>query len=573
MLKTIRSKILAVVTALLTLFAAATGFSTYLNAQIVDELQSIATYHIPLGAHVSNIDTLTFEFELELRRSIMAATLDPAQIAALRSRHAQIISRLQSDIKSANRLLEEGIADPRNDPEDRVAMAELKGAFAFLDRGLAPFLQIGEDTLTAIEAGDMGRARSLVSGFSKYEDLYGKQLAGMRATLEQLTLSSVTETNSNQNRMLWLNAALLGLATVFGLSFFVMLANRMHRNLLELLAGTRQVETGRLDIKLPVNSEDEIGQLTHSFNHMVGQLNEKERVKDTFGKYLDPRIVARLIEGQGKDANVSERRAATLFFSDIKGFSSMSESLTANVMVNLLNSYFSAVTQEIRDKHGIIDKFIGDAVMAFWTAPFSADDQYASDACLAALAQQKVIAAFRGELPQITGLRRNAPDFSVRMGLATGEVVIGTIGSDLTKSYTVIGDVVNTASRLEGVNKVYGTGIIIDETTFSLARNSIEARELDLLTVAGKTEPVRIYELICRSGELPADIAKLRDLFAAGLAAYRTLDWETADRCFANCLALRHDDAPASVFRRRLEMLRVSPPPSDWDGVWRLTEK
>jgi adenylate cyclase len=333
------------------------------------------------------------------------------------------------------------------------------------------------------------------------------------------------------------------------------------------------VEDGRLDVSLPVNSRDEIGQLTHSFNQMVGQLKEKERVKDTFGKYLDPRIVARLIEAQGDNATSSERRPATVFFSDIKGFSGMSESLTASAMVNLLNSYFSAVTREIRDQNGVIDKFIGDAVMAFWTAPFSAGDRYATDACLAALAQTRAIAAFRKELPQITGLRRDAPDFGVRMGLATGEVVIGTIGSDITKSYTVIGDVVNTASRLEGVNKVYGTGIIIDEATFRYSRSAVEARELDLLTVAGKTEPLRIYELICAQGELTNDIKELREMFAAGLAAYRARDWQAAGRCFGDCLKLKADDGPSRVFQQRMEFLRVSPPADDWDGVWRLTKK
>ena len=212
---------------------------------------------------------------------------------------------------------------------------------------------------------------------------------------------------------------LFAVATIFGLGLFLALTHRIQRSLAELLTGTGQVETGRLDIALRVTSHDEIGRLTEAFNRMVGQLKEKERVKDTFGKYLDPRIVSRLMEVQGDSASLSERRPATLFFSDIKGFSSMSESLTASAMVNLLNGYFSAVTKEIRDKQGIIDKFIGDAVMAFWTTPFSAGDQHAADACLAALAQQEAIVAFRRELPQITGLRRDAPDFSVRMGLAT----------------------------------------------------------------------------------------------------------------------------------------------------------
>ena len=572
-MNTIRLKILAVATVLLALFALATGFSTYLSKEIVAEMEAITEYQIPLGARVSSIDVLTFEFELELRRGLARTPLDAAQLAALRERHARLVRVLDDDIKMVKRSLAAGVADRRNDISDRLAMAELKGTFGFLEHRLAAFLQVGDETLTAIEAGDLPRARSLAAGFGAFEEVFGKDIAEVRSTLERLTLSSITETEVNQDSLLWLNAVLFAVAAVVGLALFVMLANRLHRALEQLLAGTKQVESGRLDVKLAIDSNDEIGRLTHSFNHMVMQLNEKERVKDTFGKYLDPRIVARLIEAQGDNANVSERRQATLFFSDIKGFSGISESLTADAMVNLLNSYFSAVTREIRNNRGIIDKFIGDAVMAFWTAPFSAGDQHAADACLAALAQRDAIAAFRGELPQITGLRRNAPEFAVRMGLATGEVVIGTIGSEITKSYTVIGDVVNSASRLEGVNKVYGTGIIIDEATFRLAQSFVEARELDLLTVAGKTEPLRIYELLCRSGELAADDAELRELFAAGLAAYRARDWGTADRRFGDCLAIRADDGPARVFRQRLELLCASPPPADWDGVWRLTEK
>jgi adenylate cyclase len=573
MFNTIRLQILAVATALLTVFAITTGFSTYLNREVVEEMQAITEYHIPLGAHVASIDVLTFELELQFRRAIAKAPLRAGQVAELRKRHAQIVKTIRDDIRIVISSLDAGIADARNDVEDRIVMAELKGTFTFLQQRISPFLQLGDDTLVAIEAGDLPRARALVAGFGAFEDVFGKDIAEVRRSLDKLTLWSITETERNQKRLLWLNGALFTLAAIFGVVLFVALTNRLHRSLGELLAGTKEVEGGSLDVNLPVNSTDEIGQLSHSFNQMVGQLKEKERVKDTFGKYLDPRIVARLIETQGDNAAASERRPATVFFSDIKGFSGMSESLTASAMVNLLNSYFSAVTREIRDQHGVIDKFIGDAVMAFWTAPFSVGDQHATDACLAALAQTKAIAAFRTELPQITGLRRDAPDFAVRMGLATGEVVIGTIGSDITKSYTVIGDVVNTASRLEGVNKVYGTGIIIDEATFRFAQNAIEARELDLLTVAGKTEPLRIYELVCAQGELTADFAELREMFAEGLTAYRARDWQTAERRFSDCLARRADDGPSRVFRQRIELLRSSPPPDDWDGVWRLTKK
>ena len=572
-INTIRIKILAVAVALLTVFAVTAGFSALLIKEVADEMDAITIYHIPLAAHVARIDVLTFEVELALRRALAGVPLEASRVAALRKSHVEIANTLRSDAKLVHSKLAEGIADPRNDVHDRIALAELKGSFAFLEDRLAPFIAMADQVLDAITSGDIRRSNTAMVGFGAYEDIMGKDLAGIRKALESLTLSSVSEAKENQLRILQMNGVLFALATILGLGFFLLLTHRLQRSLGDLLVGTRQVETGRLDVALRVTSQDEIGKLTEAFNHMVAQLKEKERVKDTFGKYLDPRIVSRLIEAQGDSAALSERQPATLFFSDIKGFSSMSESLTAGAMVNLLNSYFSVVTREIRDKQGIIDKFIGDAVMAFWTAPFSTGDQHAADACLAALAQQEAIIAFRRELPQITGLRRDAPDFAVRMGLATGEVVIGTIGSDVTKSYTVIGDVVNIASRLEGVNKAYGTKIIIEEATYRFAQNAIEVRELDLLTVVGKNEPLRVYELVCRAGERTPELAELHKLFAVGLTAYRAQDWQAAALRFAECVALNGDDGPSRVFERRVQVLRVSPPPPDWDGVWRHTEK
>ena len=248
-----------------------------------------------------------------------------------------------------------------------------------------------------------------------------------------------------------------------------------------------------------------------------------------------PRIVSRLI---GSGADQAERRTLTIFFSDIKEFSGISEQLTASAIVNLLNSYFGAVAAVIHAHHGFIDKYIGDAVMAFWIPPFSAGDEHASDACLAALAQQEAMVELRARLPEITGMRRNPPKLVIRMGIATGEAVVGTIGSDAARSYTVIGDTVNLASRLESVNKVYGTSIILSEETFRLAQQVIEARELDLITVAGKTEPVRIYEAMCRAGELGPERSELRELFADGLAAYRRQNWDDAQAHFEKCLRI-----------------------------------
>ena len=231
------------------------------------------------------------------------------------------------------------------------------------------------------------------------------------------------------------------------------------------------------------------------------------------------------------------------------------------------------MTAAIHAHNGVIDKFVGDGLMAFWTAPFSRGESHATDACLGALAQQCAVRKLQDDLSEVLGLRRDLPEFSVRMGLATGDLVVGTIGSAEARSFTVIGDTVNLASRLEGANKVYETSILVDEETFRLAQHDVEGREIDFLTVLGRLEPVRVYEVLAPVGCLSDAQQNLCGFFAEALAAYRARDWDRSDQCFAQCLTVKPTDGPANVFRRRLQLLRGKSLPVDWDGVWQLTEK
>jgi adenylate cyclase len=159
------------------------------------------------------------------------------------------------------------------------------------------------------------------------------------------------------------------------------------------------------------------------------------------------------------------------------------------------------------------------------------------------------------------------------MGLATGEAIVRTIGSATFQSFTVIGDTVNLAARLENANKIYGTRILVSDETRRLAGDQIECREIDLLAVAGRSEPARVHELLGPRGAVPGDLLALRDAFADGIAAYRARDWDAADARFAACLALRPDDGPSRLYLERIAAFRRAPPAADWDGVWRLTAK
>jgi adenylate cyclase len=570
---TIRFKILIVTATLLLIFALTNFLSIRLSKGVVNELDTITDYFMLLSAIASKIDVETFEFELNLRRLIQESPLEPSRLATIVARQIELAKRLEQEFSEVAQLIDTASKDVRNEVMERVELARIAGKFSMIRRDVKPFVQLGSTVLEAIKEDRSADAQRLSLGFSAFEEAFGPDLSEIRVAVNQLTRGSTVDAQRHQVHVLELSVGLFCVAALFGFGLFSVLTHRLDGALQHLLHATHAVEAGQLSIELRVTSTDEIGQLAQSFNRMIIELRAKERIKDTFGKYMDPRIVSGLIGASGEHADTAERRIITVFFSDIKSFSSLSEQLTASAMVNLLNAYFTAVTQAIRDHRGIIDKYIGDGVMAFWTPPFSPGDQHATDACLAALLQQEAIDTFRRELPQLLGLRRNVPDFKVRMGLATGEVVIGTIGSETARSYTVIGDIVNTASRLEGINKLYGTGITVAEDTYRLAQQAVEVRELDFVTVVGKTEPVRIFELLGRAGEIAPDTFALRDLFAHGLAAYRERDWDGAEEKFQECLKLAPEDGPSQLFERRVAFLRANPPAADWQGVWHATEK
>jgi adenylate cyclase len=227
----------------------------------------------------------------------------------------------------------------------------------------------------------------------------------------------------------------------------------------------------------------------------------------------------------------------------------------------------------VRGRKGIIDKFIGDSIMAYWGPPFTVAAEHALEACHAALEQQARVPKFQALLPEVLGIRKNVPTIRVRMGIATGDVTVGSIGSEDARSYTVIGDTVNLASRLEGANKHYHTQILISEDTCKLAGGGIETREIDSIRVVGKADPVRVYELLGMKGDITADGAQLRNQYERGLGLYRARKWEEARAAFDECLKIKPDDGPSLLFIGRIAVLKEKELPEQWDGVWTLTEK
>jgi adenylate cyclase len=294
---------------------------------------------------------------------------------------------------------------------------------------------------------------------------------------------------------------------------------------------------------------------------------QKRQIKRMFSHYMSEHLIHDLLKHPEKLRLGGEKRILTVFFSDLAGFTSLSEKLTPEEVVTLLNRYLTAMTDIILASAGLIDKYEGDAIMALWGAPLPQED-HAARACLAALQNQRRLAELRREF-QASGL----PPVYSRIGVNTGEMIIGNMGSTQRFDFTVIGDSVNLASRLEGANKTYGTGIIISEDTYRQAAAQIEVRELDLLRVKGKEVPVRIYELLAAKGDLDGKMGEARDRFTDGLGHYRRQEWTEAIRCFRQALEAVPEDGPSRVFIERCREFMERPPPASWDGVYRLTSK
>jgi len=294
---------------------------------------------------------------------------------------------------------------------------------------------------------------------------------------------------------------------------------------------------------------------------------QKRQIKRMFSHYMSEHLIHDLLKHPEKLRLGGEKRVLTVFFSDLAGFTSLSEKLTPEEVVTLLNRYLTAMTDIILASGGLIDKYEGDAIMALWGAPLPQED-HAGRACLAALQNQRRLAELRREF-QASGL----PPVYSRIGVNTGEMIIGNMGSSQRFDFTVIGDSVNLASRLEGANKTYGTAIIISEDTYRQAAAQVEVRELDLLRVKGKEVPVRIYELLAAKGDLDGKMGEARDHFTAGLGHYRRQEWTEAISCFRQALEAVPEDGPSRVFIERCREFIETPPPASWDGVCRLTGK
>ena len=303
------------------------------------------------------------------------------------------------------------------------------------------------------------------------------------------------------------------------------------------------------------------------FCNYYEQMREKKFISGAFSAYLAPTIVKQLLENPKRLQLGGEEIEASVMFLDIAGFTSISEKMSAPELISFLNRIMGSISKTVFETDGMVDKYIGDAVMAVWGVPFSYPG-HARNACAATLTIRKAFSDLNRQ-----NLEHGLGVVGYRIGVNSGLMVAGNVGGEHHISYTVVGDNVNLASRLEGVNRQYGTTIIISQETAAKLDESFVLRELDTIQVKGKDEPATIFELQGMADEVSAEQRKANECYHQGLEHYRGMDWEMAVALFNQALAINSDDRPSQVMLQRCHLLRDAPPPSGWNGVYRMTSK
>jgi adenylate cyclase len=574
--RSIRRKIVGIAMGLVILMVATSVLSMVMAGKVGHLLDELSSKYILAYGHLARANIRSLERSLALRRMVIMKMQNPPDEAGYAERlriYQQSEHQVEQEADAARKLIA-SIIDDVSTPSDNVALTRIDtnidNAVNELDRHLNEENAV---LLSQLESKEFAEARRTLARADEARDEFNQKLDQIRADMLSQVDASASVVLRNQQHAILITIVVTALAATLGLLFAILVSGGITRPVRLLLEGTREIEAGHLDRSIEVITRDEIGQLSAAFNRMVEQLRHKERIRETFGRYIDPRVVEGLINQPKLAAAEGQRRVMTILFCDMKGFTTLSEGMTPQGLVKVMNRYLSTMSEPIRRHGGVIDKYIGDAIMAYWGPPFVEETDESQFACLAAIEMIKRIAPLRKEVTELLGVRVIPTECDIRIGVATGEALVGSIGSEVMMNYTVMGDTVNLAARLEAANKLYGCRSLIAEATVAKTREAIQFREIDRLLVVGQTQPQAVFELLGRKDELTPKQDLLRTRYTEALADYRAQRWDQARAAFHAALEVVPTDGPSLTLLGRIDHLQNHPPGADWDGSWRLENK
>ncbi len=559
-------------TASLILLLSVTALISLRNAATtVSEIESVVEFAIPAYGAVARSHIRSLEQAVELRRALLLAedSATPDDMIAERI-EAFLTARMafHRQLEEAEELLE----DERVSTSSEAAASQLQKLRDELVglRALNDTYDLETDAgLAAIRARAPTEARRVLTMIDDVRDQLTERLESVRAGMFAVLKNISMEAQDAETRAQTATIVVFVLSSILGLGVAAIGAVRLIRSIRSIVRGAEAVEGGNLDTRIEIPSRDEIGRLAASFNRMTEGLRMRDRIREMFGKYVDRRIAEQLIGSADLLSERGDRREVAVMFCDLAGFSALSEHVEPERLVQFLNAHFSLLARQVAATDGIIDKYIGDAVMAYWCPPFVPKEEVAlrsADAALLCLGQMPSIAAASREIFEGPSYE---PRF--RIGIASGHSITGSIGAQERRNYTVIGDTVNLASRIEGANRVYRTTNLVCGRTAAAIAAKFELREVDTVLLPGIEGPQTIFEIIGRADEISAQKHELRDAYEVALSAYRRGDWAMARHRFSECLAISPGDGPTRTMLERIETLAgASATAGPWSGAWSL---
>jgi class 3 adenylate cyclase len=435
-----------------------------------------------------------------------------------------------------------------------------------LDAAYEEFASFAADMLLAHAVRDFDTVVFLLPGLRESFEAFGAEADAVRLRIEDAALAGVNKAETAQTLALTVSAVLIAVAAVLGLGLAALAVRGLLSGARRLTAGAEQVAAGDLDTHVDIGGADETARIAKAFNAMVAELRVADRIRRTFGRSMDRRVVETVIEHPDIAAGGGARRRASVLAVHLTGFPALSKALDAADLAKAMDAYFQFMADVVARHGGVVDACVGDAVTAYWTTPFVPADEAAARACRAADEIAGQIDRLRGSVSiALDGLPAGV-EIGARVGVATGEVLFGAMGPAASKSVTVIGDAVERAARLPAMTDAFGTAAVIDDDTRRGAGDGFLVREVGIFAGARSDEALRLFDLVGPSDEAAdADREWVRG-FESGLASYRARRWDAAELAFRDCLVARPDDGAAKAYLARVMAYRADPPPDGWDG-------
>lgn len=456
-----------------------------------------------------------------------------------------------------------------------------------LDGQLEVAMQTAELT---VEEGEREALQQIVE--SRTTDLITPRISGVERVAKgfyfepfdwYILVSEQRDTFYSQiNQITQRTGIILVLAIILGGIMVLVFAGYLTNPLTRVAQAMEKIiSTNDLSNRVQVEYNDETGKLAHTFNMMVGALEtaynqikrfafkaalaqkREHKIRNIFQKYVPADVIDEFFTNPEKML-IGENRVISILFSDIRSFTSISEKMMPDDLVNSLNRYFTVMVDIIMARHGIVDKYIGDAIMAFFGAPVRHKDD-ALQSVLAGIEMSEALGQFNAQQREL-----GKPEFRIGVGINYGVVTVGNIGTEKKMDYTIIGDMVNLASRMEGLTKKYHQPLLISESLHQKVKDEVDCRLIDTVAVKGKTKGVRIYTVKKRLSE---EEKKAWTLHNTAMESYYRRDFDEAIGYFQNAQKIFPDDYASQLIIDRCRQFKVTPPPENWDGVEIMTEK